>query len=241
MINVVEAAKHVPYFLKEHSPIILTAVGVSGAISTAYLTGKASYDAANMLHDAPDYLTTKEKVAIVWGNYIPAGISGVITIGCIIAAAKVSSKRTAAAYSVLSISERAFSEYKEKVTEKLGEKKEKALRDEIAQERVTSNQPGHVLVTGSGNILCCEMFTGRYFNSDMETLRKAQNDINAKLVSDLYVPLSELYYLIGLPYTSYSSQIGWESSRLLSLEFSTVMSEDNRPCIAFDYNYTKPI
>lgn len=227
--------------LKQNSPAILTALGVSGAISTAYLTGKASYEAALILHDAPEDLTRNEKIEIVWERYIPAAISGFITIGCIIGATKVSSKRTAAAYSLLTVSERAFSEYKEKVTEKLGEKKEQVIRDEIAQERVNNNKPNQIIVTGSGDVLCCELFTGRYFNSDMETLRKAQNDINAKLVADVFVPLSELYYLLGLPYTSHSSNVGWESSKLLALEFSTVMSEDSRPCLAFDYNYIKPI
>lgn len=227
--------------LKQNSPLILTAIGVSGSISTAYLAGKASFEAANVLRDAPEDLSTKEKIDIVWENYIPAAISGVITVGCIIAASRVSAKRTAAAYSLVSLSEKAFYEYKEKVTEKLGEKKELAIRNEIAQDKVTNNAPGHILVTGTGDVLCCELFTGRYFYSDMEKLRKTQNDINSKLVTDLFVPLSEFYYLIGLPYTTHSSSIGWESTRLLSLEFSTVFSEDNKPCLAFDYNYTKAI
>jgi len=228
--------------MRQNSPLILTAIGVSGSISTAYLAGKASFEAAHVLaennaEDAP----IKDKFDMVWDLYIPAAISGVITVGCIITASRVSAKRTAAAYSLVSLTEKAFFEYKEKVSEKLGEKKELEIRNEIAQDYVTNNAPSQVLVTGSGEVLCCELFTGRYFYSDMEKLRKTQNDINAKLVTDLFVPLSEFYYLINLPYTTHSSSIGWESSKLLNLEFSSVFSEDNKPCLAFDYNYTKTI
>lgn len=226
-------------FLKQNSPTIFTALGASGAVTTAYLAGKASFDAANYIYEiGAENAENKDKIEMVWDFYIPAAISGVLTIGCIIAANRISTTRTAAAYSLVSLTEKAFYEYKDKVTEKLGEKKELAIRDEIAQDKVANNAPGQILVTGSGDVLCCELFTGRYFSSDMETLRKAQNDINAKLVRDDFVPLSEFYYILNLPYTTHSSKIGWESSKLLSLEFTTVMSEDNKPCLAFDYNYT---
>jgi hypothetical protein len=71
----------------------------------------------------------------------------------------------------------------------------------------------------------------------METLRKSQNDINAKLNAHQYASLSDLYYMIGLPNTSTSDHMGWSADKHLELSFTTVMSEDGRPCLAFDYNY----
>jgi hypothetical protein len=67
-----------------------------------------------------DMTTTKEKAKVVWKLYIPAGLSGAITVGCIISATRINSKRAAAAYSSLSVSEKAFDEYREKVVERLG-------------------------------------------------------------------------------------------------------------------------
>jgi hypothetical protein len=89
--------------------------------------------------------------------------------------------------------------------------------------------------------MCCELYTRRYFMCDMEQLRKAQNDINAQIVNDLYVTLDEFYDKISIMPTAHSSELGWDSDRLMELEFSTVLSEDGRPCLAFDYNYIKPI
>ncbi len=98
-----------------------------------------------------------------------------------------------------------------------------------------------MIIVGNGTVLCCELYTNRYFRSDMESLRKAQNDINAMIISDLYVTLDEFYNLIGLPYTSKSSDLGWNFDKLMELQFSTVLSEGGEPCLAFDYNYTKSI
>lgn len=231
--------------LKSNSPEILTALGVSGVVTTSYLVGKASFKASKLIdldEDGKSTVGIKEATKLVWKLYIPAGITGLMTAGCIISASKANGARTTAAVTAYSISERAFSEYKEKVVEQIGKGKEQKIRDEIAQDRVTKNKPPkEVIVIGGGHVLCCELFTHRYFRSDMETLKRTQNDINARIINEFYVTLEEFYDLIGLPYTSNSGHLGWNSDKLMELEFSTVMSEDGEPCLAFDYNYTKPI
>ena len=45
--------------------------------------------------------------------------------------------------------------------------------------------------------------------------------------------LDVFYDSVGLPHTSHSNELGWDSDRLLELVFTTVLSEDGRPCIAF--------
>lgn len=235
--------------LKSNSPEILTALGVSGVITTSYLVGKASYQSAEIIrkYDKKSVkLDPKQKfkahTKLVWKLYIPAGISGVVTIGCIIGSTKLNSKRTAAAVTAYSVAERAFSEYKEKVIEEVGKGKERKIRDELAQDRVIDKPPpSEVVVVAGGHVLCCELFTHRYFRSDMEALRKAQNELNALIISQIYVSLDEFYDIIGLAYTSNSSNVGWNSDKMMELQFSTVISESGEPCLAFDYNYIKPL
>lgn len=247
------------HLLRSNSPAILTALGVSGVLSTAYLAGRASYEAALIIdhetklravangvnpewHEIPEYLTGREKVELVWQLYIPTGISAAATVTAIIAATKIGSKRTAAIAAAYSVSETALSEYREKVAEKFGDRKEQSVRDEIAQDRVNANPPDReVIIAGAGQVMCFELLTGRYFTSDMETLRKAMNDVNAKLMREMYVTLSDFYYMIGLSQTAGSSDSGWESDKLMELNFSTVLSPDNQPCIAFEYNYVKSL
>lgn len=229
--------------LKQNSPEILTALSISGVVTTAYLTGKASFQAHSKLESEPPDLSVKDKIKIVWKIYIPAGAAGALTIGCIISASKANANRTTAAVTAYSLTEKAFSEYKEKIVEQLGKGKEQKIRDEISQEHVDNHpvESKEVVILGTGHVLCCELFTHRYFKSDMETLRKIQNNINAKIINEIYVTLDEFYDQIGLPHTSNSGNIGWDSGKMMELHFSTVLAEGGEPCLAFEYNYTKLI
>lgn len=228
--------------VKSNSPEILTALGVSGVITTAYLVAKASFKSAIALQYADPKQGLKDDVKLVWQEYIPAGIAGGLTVCCIIGASKSNAKRTAAAVTAYSLTEKAFAEYKDKVVEEIGKGKEQKIRDEIVQEKVLNKSPGQeVILVGPGHVMCCELFTGRYFRCDMETLRKTQNVINGKINNELYVALDEFYELIGLPNTTNSANLGWNSDKQMELMFSTVLSSAGEPCLAFDYNYTKPL
>lgn len=229
--------------IKKNSPTILTTCGITGLVTTAYLTGRASYRAARYFSDKDPYMSKRERVEHVWTFYIPAGISGALSVSCIIGAQRVGTRKTAAAQAAFAVSERVFSEYRDRVVEELGEGKEQKIRDEIAQNLVDrSPQPSQeVLVTGPGNVLCLEAFTGRYFTSDMETLRKAQNDINAQVVGHSYAYLDDLYFLIGLEPTSNSSGLGWDSDKQMELEFSTTLTKDGRPCLVISYKHIKTL
>lgn len=227
--------------VKANSPEILTALGITGVAATSYLSAKAAVEMTKDGYVEP-LLTNKEKIQRYWKLYIPAGLTGLATVGCIIGSSSASGRRTAAAVTAYSISERAFSEYKEKVVEQIGKNQEQKIRDDLVQAKVkTDGSPKELIIAGTGHVLCCELYTRRYFRSDMEALRRAQNDINARIVNDRYVALDEFYDILDLPYTSVSNKLGWTSDKLLELQFSAVMSESGEPCIAFDYSYVNPI
>jgi len=249
-MTIVKVVDHIHKTVRTNSPAILVATGITGTIATAYLSAKASFTAAEIIRVEEEAGGTaedararfKERAGFVWKLYIPAGISGVATIICIVSATRIESRRTAAALTAYSLSERALTEYRDKVVEVFGENKERSIRDKIAEDRIAANPPqATVIVSGVGNVLCCELLTGRYFSSDMETLRKAQNDINAKLLCHDYATLDDLYYMIGLDRTTKSNDIGWSAERQMRMEFTSVLAPDGRPCLAFAYNYTHPV
>lgn len=243
--------------VKQNSPELLTGLGMAGVLVTGYLTAKASFKAARLLRDDEYYntrypeprpemgekelLSTKEQAELVWRFYIPPIVTGLVTVGCILGASRSGNRRTAAAVTAYSLGEKAFAEYREKVVEQIGKGKEQKIRDEVVQDRVNGLTPSNVIITGSGDVMCCELFTGRYFRSEMEKLRRCQNDVNMMVVNERYVTLDEFYDLVGLPHTSQSDILGWDSSKLMELNFSTVLGEKGEPCLAFDYNYTKPL
>jgi len=183
----------------------------------------------------------KDRARLVWKLYIPPVTSGVATIGSIIAATKLGNRKAAAAITAYSLTERAFSEYKDKVVEQIGENKERKIRDEIAQEAVDRKPPSGEVIIATGQVLCCELYTGRYFTSDMETLRQAANNMNFEAMSGIHATLADFYYAIGLGITSESTEMGWENDRLMELKFTTTLTPDGKPCLAFNYNYVKPL
>jgi hypothetical protein len=236
--------------ITHNSPLILTAFGVSGTIATAYLAGKASFEAAERLAfeqakytdtgiEYQEHLEFKEKVRVVWKLYIPATGMAVLTIGSIIFAHRIGSRRAAAVAAAYSISEKAFAEYKEKVIEKMGKNKERAVRDEIAQDTVDRHpvSKNEIHVANGGKVLFYDAYTARYFESDMETVKKAANDVNYTILHNNYASLSDFYDRIGLNHTTTSDDIGWNLDHELDLVFSTTMSEDQKPCIVI--NFTK--
>lgn len=233
-------------YTNRHSPVIMTVIGVAGVITTAYLTAAASFKAARAIDSVPEPAEDstqrlKDNASLIWKFYVPPVTTGVATIGAIAYASRLGSKRTAAAVSAYAITERAFANYRDKVVDEIGAHKEQVIRDDIARDVVNQKSSTEVIIAGSGEVLCCELYTRRYFMCDMEQLRRAGNDINAQINNELYVTLDEFYDLIGLDSTAHSSELGWDSDKLMELEFSTVLSPDGRPCLAFDYNYIKPI
>lgn len=243
----------VKFLVNDNSTTILTGVGVTGTVVTAYLTGRASFKAAQILDEElktrealygantnefkQKELTLVQKVRYTWRLYLPAAAVGTTTITSIIVANKVASKKIAALTIASGISERALQEYKTKVVEKLGERQDQKVRDEIAQDRVTNNPPGsrEVILAGTGEVLCYDMHTGRYFQSTIEEIKRAENQTNHELLNFMSASLSSFYDHIGLPSTTYTDTVGWNSNNLIEVTFSTVLSPDQKPCVAIDF------
>lgn len=237
-----------------HSPEILTALGITGVVTTAYLAGKAAFKSCDIIRAtenvAPEHPYAKRmreetknerfarRAKMVGTEFIPPVVVGAATIGAIYGSHRVSVHRTAVAVAAYSLTEQRFSSYREKVVEKLGERKEQEVRDELAQEQVERSSA--IIVSGTDGATCMELYTGRAFVCDIEKLRQAVNEINAQIVNGVYATLSDFYHLIGLPPTTESSNLGWDSDRLMSLHFSSVL-HNGRPLMTFEYNYVKPI
>jgi hypothetical protein len=241
-----EILRRVEKLAADNSPTILTAVGVTGTISTAVLAARASFQAKDILIAAQAWqdmqelgheLDRKEKFELVWKVYIPAASTGMITVVAIIMANRIGHRRAAAVAAAFSISQEAFTEYREKVIEKLGEKPERAVRDGIAQDQVRRDPPKttEVIITDNGDVLCRDAFSGRYFKSNVESIRKAVNDLNQQILGFGYASLTEFYILIGLDRTSISDEVGWQG-KMITAEFSAAMTEDNKPCMVLNYS-----
>jgi hypothetical protein len=229
-----------------NSPAILTGVGVAGVISTVALAIKGTFSAVYMIFEEENLrgqeqylpLTQREKLELVWKLYIPTAASSALTIAAIIGSNHISMRRNAALLSLYSIAEQGLKEYQDKVTEMIGERKAGKIHDDIAQDKLDANPVDgqEVIITGKGAYLFYDTLSGRYFRSDMETVRRTQNDFNELLFNDMYLPLNDLYDMLGLEVTELGRSVGWDvQNGKLEIRFSAKIATDGEPCIVLSY------
>jgi len=189
--------------------------------------------------DRSNMLTKREIFKLTWKCYVPTAATGLITIGCILGASYISSKRNALLENMYGIAVAASKEYQAKVIETLGSKKELAIRDEISKDRINANPPGQneIMVVGQGQVLCYDSLSGRYFRSDMETIRRSVNTMNQRLINETYISLNEFYDELGLRGTVLGEELGWDINKgYLTVDFSAQITPDtNEPCIVLNY------
>lgn len=246
MSNIIGKTKGV---LSKYSPEILTGIGVTSMVTSTILAVKATPRAMSLIKEKEDFvnkarltrreLTKKEIIQTTWKEYLPAisfGLSGVVFVVC---GCRINSKRGAALASAYAISERTLSTYRDKVIETIGEKKEKDLRNKINQDAVDKNPPqnNQVIITSKGNTLIRDSLSGRYFRSDLDTIRKVVNELNRQITHQNYISLNEFYSYIGLDGVKNGDKMGWNiDDGLIELDFSTCLADNDEPCICIDFD-----
>lgn len=258
--SIMALAKQGGQFIIRNAPTVYTGLAVGGLGTTVVMGVSAGIKTARDIDveiayraerdhliegyaipkDYPD-LTRWEIVKLTWKNFIPTALMGLTTVGCIIMANTVSMQRNAALASLYGLAETSLREYQAKVVEKFGEGKELKVREEISQDRLNKNpvETNQVFITCSpGTTLCYDSLSGRYFKSDIETIRKMENEFNHALVTgmEMYKPLNELYESLGLPDIEMGRDMGWSIDHgLLEITYTAKIATDNTPCIVLEY------
>ena len=107
----------------------------------------------------------------------------------------------------------------------------------ICNHPVYNRSNNQVIIAGSGKQLCYDGISGRYFESDIQTIRAAVNTINETMVYEMYASLGDFYNEIGLPPTTLSDELGWNlDDGQLEISYGSAISDDGRPCITLDYH-----
>lgn len=233
-------------FMTANSPKILIGTGIGLGVGTVVLAVKGTPKALELIEkkkaeENKDKLTPIEVVKTTWKCYVPAALTGVTSIAFIIGADAKYTKRHTALMAAYKLSETALTEYRDKVVETIGEKKELAIRDEIDKDRMEKNPVtnSEVVVTDRGTTLCLDPTSGRYFESDIDHIRKAENELNRRMLHDMfgYVSLNEFYDELGLDHTDVGDIVGWNVHNLIDIRIGSQIAKDGRPCIVVDHNH----
>lgn len=237
--------------LSKYSPEILMGIGIAGMATSTVLAVKATPKALMLMEMKKDELevdtlTPVETVKTTWKCYLPTVITGVTSVACLVGSHSVNSRRNAALATAYKLSETAFAKYRESTLETVGEKKEKTVRDKISEKQITENPVNktEVIVTGKGQTLIFEPLSSRYFYSNLDLIKRAENKLNKEIITDPFdagVTVNDFYEEIGIPTTATGDNLGWKVGYMIDIYPSAQMCEEGtehegEPCIVLNYS-----
>lgn len=231
---------------KKHSPEILIGVGVGGFFTSIVLAIKATPKACELMEEykldtGKDEMTKKEVVATTWKCYIPTVITAGCSAACVVGGTRTGLKRNAALAAAYKISQESLELYREKVIETIGEKKEKAVRDQVAQEQYERrDKQQQVIITNRGEMNCYDLMTKKAFKSDVNIIEKAVNQVNGVISNEMSADYNEFLERVGLPYFESFSDIGWQIEDFpIEVKFTYGPDDSGAPCLIVDW-YNEP-
>ena len=155
--NISKVLSSVRTSMAKHSPEILTGIGIAGMITTTVMAVRATPKALILIEERKEEIGAEELevadvVKTTWLCYIPAAITGTLSIACLIGASSVNAKRNAALATAYTLSESALKDYQGKVVEMFGEKKHETVKDAVAKDKIEKNPlvTREVIITETG-------------------------------------------------------------------------------------------
>lgn len=235
-------------WFKKFKPDILIGLGLGSMFSATI----AAFALAPMMKEEidkkkeeldVDKLPPVEMVKTAAPYVIPSAAFTCLGVGLVIGGNQVRVDRGAAAMAAYAITDATYREYRDKVKEVIGEKKEKSIEEEIAKKEIEKNplKGKEIILTGNGNYLCYDKLSGRYFRSDIEKLRRVENLLDRRIIDNMFVSLNELYLEIGLDTVDLGDNIGWHvDTGYLQMEFCAQLTDDGQPCLVMSCANPQP-
>lgn len=210
-------------WLRRSSPTILICVSAVGVVATAVLAAKAAPKAKRLVEEAEakkgEELTNLEKVKTAGPVYIPAAMTGVLTITCMFSANTLSRKTQAALSSAYALLDQSFKRYQRKVKELFGEGAHKQVVGEILMEDAEKVSLTNPCLLGNTTLdfgvddevvrRFYDTYSGKAFNSTIERVIQAEYHLNRIFTLGGYASLNEFYQFLGLPEIEGGNKIGW--------------------------------
>jgi len=219
MINGVWTA--VKGFCNRHANLIFGALGVAGVVGTGICSSIATKNALDILNEHEgENLTTKDKIKLVWPEYIWAGIVGVGTCGSIVISNVVSAKKAAALTAALLISKEqldttraVFDDYRQETMKYLPQDPEEQAKIQKIIDRRPKLEDGEkpkYIRDHLGDILHIhELDTGLEYDCRLIDLDAGVNEANAIINEQGFCSLNTFHELI--PNTNVNNtEIGWD-------------------------------
>lgn len=262
--KLVEFLTKAEVFTRRNSPTILTGLGIAGMLATVYYAFEAGSRADEVLKiyrkDMADcHPDDKEAKRAVRGEAIkklvpvmaPVIVSGGVTVACIIGSHSESKRRIAVLSAAYTMSESTVKNLNSKMEEMLGEKKARSIKDAVMKDKLKADAEKDrkarsdetFIMPSDGTVLCKDLYSGRLFYSNAETIKQAIAKCSYDIVSEMYISLNDFYDAINSPQLTripMGEDLGWNVDDTLNgklpITLTALLTDDNKPCLCIDYD-----
>lgn len=239
----ISIAKVISRMFQKRGPEILTGLGIVGMISTVVLAVRATPKALEIIDDceySDDEPNKKEIFKLCWKVYLPAAITGGLSVACLIGSNAASARRSALMATAYTLSEKALSELKTTFDETLSTEQ----KDEIIGKITDKKMEEAILpkefetIDENGLVLCFDSMSGRYFKSNLDKLRLVEASLKAQLREEREVLLNDYFYAIGLEEINIGNYLVWSDELInseIDMRFESRISPNGVPTIVVEF------
>lgn len=200
-------------FAKLYQADIYTWIGAAGVVVTAALAAKASPKAIDILKDEQfkkeDELNVFETVKAVAPVYLPAVISGAVSIACIFESNTVHKHKEIGLMSACSVANAAYRKYRDNVKDSVGKDIDDDILEKTVKEHIADEE--HLKPISETEELYYEPFSGVYFNAEPKNVAIAEYLVNKKFMEHGYASLNDFYGYLGIPKSELGDAYGWSA------------------------------
>lgn len=235
--------------LNKNLPAILLGLSITGIITTFALIAKEApivereleelHEDQEIYDEVPETKVARivEDAKVALPIYAPAIILGSLSLFCNVKSYSINMKRIAGLLTAYELQETFITEYKEKVKEKFGEKKEREVRDEIDQDHINAEinkLPNEMWFTVDGKFPC--QYGLNWLRTNEIDVQKAANEITHRLITEDFVSVAEFLYELGAPSDERDEDYGWSIGEKVCPEVTYGKCPNGEPCLVLHLN-----
>ena len=226
-------------FLKRNSSTILTCIGGAGVVTTTVMAIKATPKALALLEEAREEkgeeLTRMEAVKVAAPTYIPTILVGASTIACIFGANVLNHRQQTSLMGAYALLDNSYKDYKKKAEELYGEDAKTRIKEGITKDKY---EDADLPPVSDDKELFYDEYSGRYFESTIYDVQRAEYDINRDIHMAGYAVLNDFYEALDMDPIDGGDALGWSEGGNLArywqgwIDFShhRVVMDDGLEC-----------
>jgi len=228
--------KRAAIWLGKHERVILTCVTIGAEVIAIYEAVKNGPEFEKVTKQVKDEeITKKEAAKKLVVPAVKIAVPFAVSSGAAILNHKKASDTIASISNLYTITKTVSDEYKAQVEKELGPEKAAEIEGRVNQNQAARSMNGGsngdvVHITGHGTDKFYDAWSGRWFYSDINYIKRVVNDKNLQLQNDMYISLNEFYSDLDIPTTDSGREQGWNVDfGKIDVAFEACLDENDKP------------